>query len=249
MNLIQKKILRLGYNLVRLSKPYKKNNLTYSRVLPLAIYSPWYDDKIFQDTYKKIATKYTLVDEFRCFELWKLIEQTNKLDETAAVLEVGVWRGGTSVIMATKLKLLNSSSVVYAADTFEGVVKTSEKDASYRGGEHADTSLDLFFNLYTSLGLKNINTLKGIFPEQTASQVPTDTKFKLCHIDVDVYLSAKDVQDWIWDKLIIGGMILFDDYGFSSTNGITNFVNEQMLLNDRVILHNLNGHAVIIKIK
>lgn len=248
MNFLQKKVLRLGYNLVRFSKPYKKNNLSYSRVLPMAIYSPWFDDDNFQKIYQHIANKFTLVDMYRCFDLWQLIEQTNKLNSNAHVLEVGVWRGGTSVVMAKQLQLLGSDSKVFSADTFEGVVKTSTKDNSYSGGEHSDTSLDLFNNLFTSLSLKNIVPLKGIFPEDTSNQIPPDAQFKLCHIDVDVYLSAKDVQEWIWDKLIVGGIVVFDDYGFGSTNGITNFVNEQRKLADRTIIHNLNGHAVIIKL-
>ena len=248
MNFLTKETLRLGYKLVRFSKPYQKKNLSYSRVLPFAIYSPWLDDAEFQKIYQHIAKEYTLVDEYRCFELWQLIEQTNKLDSSANVLEVGVWRGGTSTVMAKQLQLLGSSAKIYSADTFEGVVKTSSKDSSYTGGEHADTSLDLFTNLFKSLNLTNIIPLKGIFPDQTANQIPGETRFKLCHIDVDVYLSAKDVQDWIWNKLIIGGVVVFDDYGFGSTDGITNFVNEQRKLSDRIVLHNLNGHAVIIKL-
>ena len=240
--------LRLGYNLVRRAKSYKKNNLSYSRVLPFAIYSPWLDDINFQEVYKRIEHKYTLVDIYRCYELWQLIEQTDKLDQEADVLEVGVWRGGTSVIMAKQLHLLGSRSKIYSADTFEGVVKTSALDHSYVGGEHSDTSLDLLENLCQSMEIDNIVALKGIFPEETGHQIPTGKRFKLCHIDVDVYLSAKDVQEWVWDKLIPGGIIVFDDFGFGSTNGITNFVNEQRKLKDRAIIHNLNGHAVIIKL-
>ena len=181
MNFFKKKILRLGYNLVRFSKPYKKNNLSYSRVLPFAIYSPWLDNPSFQKIYQHIATKYTLVDIYRCYELWELVEQTDKLNSDAHILEVGVWRGGTSAIMAKKLELLNSKSAVFAADTFEGVVKASSKDNSYNGGEHADTSINLFNNLCKSLGLNNITTLKGIFPEDTSSLIPANAKFKLCH--------------------------------------------------------------------
>ena len=249
MTFLEKKILRLGYNLVRFSKPYKKNNLSYSRVLPHAIYSPWFDDKEFQKIYEPIAGKFTLVDIYRCYDLWQLIEQTDKLNSNADVLEVGVWRGGTSTIMARHLEILGSKSKIYSADTFEGVVKTSAKDNSYNGGEHSDTSLELFTTLFKSHHLNNIIPLKGIFPEDTAHLIPSDSKFKLCHIDVDVYLSAKDVQAWIWDKLIIGGVVVFDDFGFSSTDGITNFVNEQRKLTDRTVIHNLNGHAVIIKLK
>jgi O-methyltransferase len=246
---LQSQILQIGYQLVRLSKPYKKNKLSYSRILPYAIYSPWLDDISFQNIYSCVKEKFTLVDEYRCFEIWQLVKQVNKQDCNAHILEVGVWRGGTSVIIAKQLELLHSSSKVYSADTFTGVVKTSKRDASYLGGEHADTSLELFINLFDELNLTNIIPLKGVFPDETANQIPSNTIFKLCHIDVDVYLSAKETQDWIWDKLIFGGIIIFDDYGFSSTDGITNLVNEQQNLEDRIIIHNLNGHAIMIKIK
>jgi O-methyltransferase len=249
MLLIQSLILKLGYQIVRFSQPYQRKKLSYSRVLPYAIYSPWLDDSDFQEIYKHVKKQHTLVDEYRCFELWQLVEQANNQDPNAHILEVGVWRGGTSVIMAKHLALLSSNSKIYSADTFTGVVKTSDRDASYSGGEHSDTSLDLFAALIKRLNLSNVVPLQGIFPDETSIEIPSCTVFKLCHIDVDVYQSAKDVQDWIWDKLIVGGIIIFDDYGFASTDGITNFVNEQRKLSDRVVVHNLNGHAVIIKVK
>ena len=52
--------------------------------------------------------------------------------------------------MTITLLKLGSKSKIYSADTFEGVVKTSAKDNSYNGGEHSDTSLELFTNLFKS---------------------------------------------------------------------------------------------------
>jgi O-methyltransferase len=43
--------------------------------------------------------------------------------------------------------------------------------------------------------------------------------------------------------------MVYDDYGFLGCNGITKFVEEQMSNSDRLIIHNLNGHAVAIKTK
>jgi O-methyltransferase len=249
MSLIRSKILKLGYKILGASNPYTKNKLSYSSILPGSIYSPWFDDINFQEIYRCIRRKYTLVDEYRCFELWQLVEQVNKIDSDAHILEVGVWKGGTSAILAKQSALLLSKAKIYSADTFTGVVKASDRDASYFGGEHSDTSLDLFLDLLKEQKLDNVVPLEGIFPDETSIQIPNDTTFKLCHIDVDVYLSAKDVQDWIWSRLIIGGVVIFDDYGFGSTDGITNFVNEQRNLTDRIIIYNLNGHGIIIKIK
>jgi O-methyltransferase len=41
--------------------------------------------------------------------------------------------------------------------------------------------------------------------------------------------------------------VVFDDYGFPATPGIAQFVDEQRGLPDRLVVHNLNGHAIVVK--
>ncbi len=72
-------------------------------------------------------------------------------------------------------------------------------------------------------------------------------RFRLVHVDVDVYQSAKDVMARIWDRIVPGGIVVYDDYGFKGCEGITRYVNEQVAQPDRLVLHNLNGHAIVIK--
>ena len=64
---------------------------------------------------------------------------------------------------------------------------------------------------------------------------------------VDVYRSAKESVEWLWPRLVVGGMVVYDDYGFQQCEGITRFVNEQRGYTDRVVIYNLNGHGVIVK--
>ena len=70
----------------------------YEVVLPNATYSPWNLDKGFNAAYSKVQDA-TLVDKYRCFEIWRLVEQSAKL-ETGALIEIGVWRGGTAALIA-----------------------------------------------------------------------------------------------------------------------------------------------------
>lgn len=98
------------------------------------------------------------------------------------------------------------------------------------------------------LEIDNINILEGVFPEETGNKIAEKT-FRFCHIDVDVYDSAKDILTWIWGRTVIGGIIVFDDYGFVTCSGIKALVNEQKAFKDRLVVHNLNGHAIIIKLK
>lgn len=96
------------------------------------------------------------------------------------------------------------------------------------------------------MNLNNFELLVGIFPDETGNYIKSK-KFCFCHIDVDIYHSAKDIVDWIWDRLEIGGIIVYDDYGFEHCDGITRFVNEERSKRNRVVVYNLNGHAVEIK--
>ena len=100
--------------------------------------------------------------------------------------------------------------------------------------------------LLDQLGLHNVLLLQGIFPEQTAARIQ-GRHFRFCHIDVDVYQSAKDICEWLWPRLVSGGLVLFDDYGMAGTEGIQRFVNEWRLRDDLNFIYNLNGHAVFIK--
>ncbi len=239
---LKKVLKKFGLEIFRISKNADDK---YNKIFPLATYSPWNIDFEFKNIYNNIKN-YTLVDKYRCYELWKLIEQSSKLKE-GVIIEIGVWRGGTGALIAKQAINRNIKDTVYLCDTFSGVVKASIEDSYYKGGEHSDTSENIVKNLIHSLNLHNVKILLGIFPEQT-SKLITEKKIRFCHIDVDVYQSAKDINNWIWEKLVHGGIVVYDDYGFYGCNGVSKYVEEQMDKNDRIIIHNLNGHAIVIKL-
>lgn len=136
---------------------------------------------------------------------------------------------------------------VYLCDTFTGVVKASGRDSLYKGGEHSDTSIEHVKALLDSLNVSQAQILRGIFPDDTAPLL-TSTTLRLIHIDVDVYQSAKDVLAWTWKRLVPGGIVVFDDYGDIGTTGVKQLVNESIPKADRLVIHNLNGHGILIKL-
>lgn len=211
----------------------------HKQVIPYASYSPWEGDLEFKKLYE-IVKNNTLVDIYRIYELWTIVKGMKAVE--GDILEVGVWRGGTGAVLSKASE--DSNAKVYLADTFTGVVKATEADTVYRGGEHSDTSEQIVKDLLKKVKSKNAVILKGIFPDDFLS-LEID-KIKLCHIDVDTYQSARDIFDYVWDKLEVGGAVVFDDYGFWTCEGITKYFNSLDLLNGFKI-HNLNGHGIIIK--
>lgn len=231
---------RFGYDIVS----FPKLEGPYEQIHVKSFYAPWKQDLEFQKWFSIIQTR-TMVDMHRCYELWDLVQQSAKLE--GSILEIGVWRGGTGGLIAKRAALCGISDPVYLCDTFCGVVKASSRDDVYKGGEHQDTSKQIVKNLVQTLQLENVHILQGIFPEDTGHQI-ADQKFRFCHVDVDVYDSTRDILNWVWPRLVSGGIVVFDDYGIPTCKGIRDYVNERKSEKDRISIHNLNGHAIWIKL-
>jgi len=98
--------------------------------------------------------------------------------------------------------------------------------------------------LIASLKIRNATIWKGIFPDDF-DDLPS---YCFVHIDVDVYESAKGVFDAVWPRISVGGVVVFDDYGFDTTSGVAELVNSYKNDPEKLIIHNLNGHAIAIKL-
>ena len=207
--------------------------------------APWSGNDEFCYWYNRVKAN-TLVDKIRLFNLWQMVKETAKLGE-GDIIEVGVWRGGSGCMIAKSAALYGSiNDQVYLCDTFTGVVKAGAKDDYYVGGEHADTSLEIVDNLMKETGTENVTLLQGIFPEDTGDKVK-GRKFRFAHVDVDVYKSAKDVVEFLWEKMMPGAIVAFDDYGFSTCHGIRHYLDEIKSAPDRIFIPSVGGQAFILK--
>jgi O-methyltransferase len=221
---------------------------TYELVAPQAEYAPWQLDPVFCDSTWH-TVNHTLCDMYRLWELWKVTEQVGKLSMSGDIIEVGTYKGGSGATIALQANITCPESTIYLCDTFQGIVKVGEHESSEcLDGQHKASESDVL-EVLASLKIKNTKILTGIFPEETHHLIPQDTVFRLCHIDVDVYQSAKDIFDWVWPRLVKHGIVVFDDYGFKDCDGITKLVEDMMLDEDKHVFHNLNGHAVIVKLE
>jgi O-methyltransferase len=222
-----------------------KPGFSHEQVIPHATYAPWRDDQKFLACYDRVRTN-TLVDVYRCYELWQLAHQMGP--ESGHILEVGTWRGGTAAILGVAAQGSRTERHLWIADTFAGVVKTNSAiDTLYKGGEHSDTSEVLVRDFLQSLDITNYTILTGIFPDETGHRFPNE-RIGLCHIDVDAYDSAGDVFRWVWPRISLGGVVVFDDFGFWGCEGVSQLVNE-LRIDNGILIRNLNGHAIICKVK
>lgn len=240
-----RRLERVLHTATRLKGPATR--YSHELIVPMtSTYSPWYDDLSFRAVYEAIKG-HTFVDQYKCYELWEQLGQLGHVE--GDILEVGVWRGGTGALLASRCDSLGLDANVYLADTFAGVVKAGADDPWYRGGEHSDTSPGIVRGLAARLGV-NVELLIGVFPDESSVAID-DRCFRFVHIDVDVYQSARDVLLWAWPRLSAGGVVIWDDYGAFECEGVAQLGRELFDLNLAHVrlVHNANGHLLLVKLR
>ncbi len=160
----------------------------------------------------------TLVDVWRCYELWSLLGElatcrarsSRSASGAAAPARHGGARGGAR---ASTTRSSSATPGRASSRPARSTPTTATASTTTRRARSSRSSS-------THSGLSNVELLQGVFPDDTGERI-ADRTFRLCHVDVDVYQSAKDVFDWVWPRLSPGGVAVFDDYGFPACPGVT----------------------------
>lgn len=158
----------------------------------------------------------TLLGHNRLLVLWQAIRNTARL--TGSLAEIGTYRGGSARFIARALQFHQVDAAIHVFDTFEGHpdVVIPAVDASQRPGMFADTSLAAVTEYLSPH--PNIAIHQGAFP--AGSETVSGERFRFVHIDTDLYKPTLDCLRFFWPRLVTGGTIVIDDYGFVSCTGV-----------------------------
>lgn len=159
----------------------------------------------------------TLVGSKRIEQIKLFIKQTESLD--GDIVEVGVFEGGTAEVLIEHSK----NKQVFLFDTFEGIPYDDIEGGYHKEGDFKSTKYNELIEEYKSNN--RVNIIKGIFPDESGQAVQ-EKKFSLVHLDVDVYKSYKDCLDFLYPKVVKGGVIVFDDYNAVSCLGAKTAIDE-----------------------
>jgi hypothetical protein len=151
------------------------------------------------------------------------------VDQTAnmrgAIIECGVFRGSTLLGMAHRLAVHGvADATLIGCDSFQGFPTPSQEDALHDGHFHErtqegvfkETSCETLTEKIAALGYsQNIRLLKGFFCDTLP--LLSKTKFRLAHLDCDLYQSYLTSLEFLYPRLLPGGYIVFDEYDFSES--------------------------------
>jgi O-methyltransferase len=198
----------------------------------------WEEDESFLELYR-CAEERTLTDKRRCYFLYQFAESVAKLPGDFA--EIGVYRGGTAYLLG---KLASDQGKrLHLFDTFEGMPPTDDEKDFVVKGDFADTSLAGVTDYLKDIGSCEFHP--GFFPETAASV--QDLRFSFVHVDVDMYLSALDCCEFFHDRLVPGGVMIFDDYGFITTEGLRKAVDQFYQGSSTRPLYSATGQCFVIR--
>jgi|TARA_B100000315_G_scaffold245396_1_gene271212 hypothetical protein len=163
------------------------------------------------------------------------------------IIECGVFKGASLIRLASFRDLLEStySRKIIGFDTFEKLPSTNYYDDIQvlnkfidEAGDKCISIEELTRTLHRK-GLKNIELIKGdinITIPEYVKKCPS-LKIALLHIDTDVYEPAVTILEYLYEKIVREGIIMFDDYG--TFPGETKAVDE-FFKNKNVVIRKLS---------
>jgi len=137
--------------------------------------------------------------------------------------ECGVFEGaGSFLICAATQHQGGRSRTHYIVDSFEGL---SEPDAVDGGSwRRGNLSCDIETVRRNLAGFDRLSWCKGWIPEAFGC-IPA-TGFAFVHIDLDLYQPTRDSIEFFYPRMSTGGIIVCDDYGFTTCPGATKAIDD-----------------------
>lgn len=179
----------------------------------------------------------------RLYTLWQAVAGLRC--DGHAILEVGAFRGGSAHFIGSALRWHGRSNPFFVCDTFEGHAVAEEGlDGDHRVGEQfVGTSFEEVAAYLSEFD--NIRVVRGDFRE-TARTLESLPPLSFAHVDVDVYAVTRFALDFVAPRLVPGGVIVVDDYGFLTCPGVKKAVDEfRSSSASFAFLHLLTGQAVL----
>lgn len=155
------------------------------------------------------------------------------------IAEFGSHKGANLIYLAKLAQVYNvlDKKQIHCFESFEGLTNFAEQDGSQQSNEgRYQGSLPLLKKIIALFGYDSAIRIHQGFIENTLPaflEKNPDRKFSLIYYDADLYEPCKVVLDLLHDKLSVGGVFVFDEYGLEEWPGETRAVDEFIASTDR----------------
>lgn len=189
----------------------------------------------------QIYTRRTILKKFLAhYEFFKMT-----VDLPGDIVELGVYRGASLMSWANFLEIRNMGDrqkQVFGFDNFEGFTGFDEEDGKedervnktvggFNGGAFEDIlkdAINIFDNDRFIPYKPRVKLIKGNAEETIPKFVEENPglRISLLHFDVDLYKPTKVALEHLWELVVKGGVVLFDEYALRPWQGESKAVDE-----------------------
>ena len=182
----------------------------------------------------KLANKRTMLDPIQQYTTYRAARYVGENKLEGEVVEFGVWRGGSSLLILRGL--IDSATTrkkAFLFDTFQGMSEPTDKDRWIASGTNAKFLLEDSTSGQIGLGktdmrciadiedvnesvrlseypAANVHLIQGDVLDTIHSHIPSI--ICLARLDTDWYESTKIELEFVWPRLVTGGVLIIDDY-------------------------------------
>jgi O-methyltransferase len=169
---------------------------------------------------------WTMTSPERIYALIQAVRYVSTNGIAGAIVECGVWKGGSMAAAARTLLLMKDvSRDLYLFDTFEGMSEPTANDVDYSGKRAnevmrensgfkcADAPLEQVKEVLLGTGYPKdkIHFVPGKVEDTVPGSAPD--AISLLRLDTDWYESTKHELVHLFPRLARAGVIIIDDYG------------------------------------
>lgn len=162
-------------------------------------------------------------------------------------VECGVNTGAYARAIIEYVDFPRLNKTFYLLDTYEGLVATQITEKEKKAG--IDSYLRNYKNVYEQVveTFRNfpVKIIKGAVP----GTLPQCDAKQICYLSIDMNVMEPEIAaaNYFWDKVVKGGVIILDDYGFPKHIEQKNAFDEFAKLKGVQILSLPTGQGIIFK--
>jgi len=169
-----------------------------------------------------INGKHTLIEKPRFKSIDLIKKEIYDNDIQGDIIECGVWKGGMAIYLAYQFP----DRIIWASDSYKGFQPLNIATYEYKNERHTE-NFDAKYNHPFSISVSlddvkanfkefdvvgnNIKFLEGWVKDTLDPKITEVKEIAVLRIDVDAYSATLEVLDFLYDKVAVGGYIIFDD--------------------------------------
>ena len=171
----------------------------------------------------------------------------NALNVEGDFVECGVFKGFCSAVLLKYLDFQDLPRKAYLYDTFAGLPEKTSTAQERRAWDYSSFDAEeLYGGVCTRFSsYRNVRVVRGIVPDSFDVAVPE--KIAFLHIDMNSEMAEMLALERLFDKVTPGGMIVFDDFGWTCNANQTRA--ELAFMNQRghPVLELPTGQGLVVK--